>query len=332
MKHILITGGAGYIGSHTITLLQPKYKITVIDDLSNSSQSVLDAIEHITTVRPSFHLVDIKDANAIDKVFQHNKFDAVIHFAGCKFVDESLIDSHKYYTNNVMGTINLLTAMKKYNVKTLVFSSSAAVYGNIDVPVQETSIKQPSSPYGRTKSIIEDMLLDLYESDKTWTIACLRYFNPVGAHSSGLIGDSRPTNLMSIICRAANKDIPLVQVFGDDYDTIDGSAVRDFIHVMDLAQGHISVLEHLNSPSYVIANVGTGIGVSVLQLIHTFQKTNNIIIPHIICDRRPGDIANSYASTNLITSITDWAPTYSIEQMCIDAWNWYSSVNRSPLL
>lgn len=323
MKHILITGGTGYIGSHTISLLQPNYKVTIIDNLSNSSILVLDAIKEITKVQPSFYYMDLNDATTLDEVFKYNKFDAVIHFAGDKFVDESLSNPLKYYTNNIAGTINLLSAMKKHNVKTLIFSSSAAVYGNIDVPVTESSIKQPTSPYGRTKSIIEDMLFDLYESDNTWSIACLRYFNPVGAHSSMLIGDSRSTNLMSIICQAANEEIPQVSVFGNDYNTVDGSAVRDFIHVMDLAAAHISILEHIKSSDYIIANVGTGAGASVLQLIHAFQKANGVNVPYTIAKRRPGDIAESYASIDLITSITDWRPTHNIEQMCIDAWWWH---------
>ncbi|TGG88712.1 UDP-glucose 4-epimerase GalE [Geotoga petraea] len=325
---VLITGGTGYIGSHTVVeFLNNDYDVIIMDNLSNSKKEALNRIEKITGKKPKFYEVDLLDKEGMKKIFQENKIDSVIHFAGLKAVGESVEKPLLYYKNNITGTINLLEVMKEQGVKKIVFSSSATVYGySTDVPFNEDTPLSATNPYGRTKLIIEEILRDIYVSDNNWGIALLRYFNPIGAHESGLIGEDpngKPNNLMPYITQVAIGKRDKLSVFGDDYDTPDGTGVRDYIHVVDLAKGHLKALEKIMKENIAEAyNLGTGKGYSVLDLVKTFQKVNEVDIPYEITDRRPGDIATCYADPEKAKKELNWKAEKGIEEMCRDSWNW----------
>lgn len=326
--HILVTGGAGYIGSHTcLELLQAGYDVTVIDNLVNSRRESLRRVEVLSGRRLDFYPVDLLDLPALHEVFTRKPVAAVIHFAGLKSVDESISQPLHYYHNNLTGTLNLCAAMQAQPVKKLVFSSSATVYGPENPsPLKENFPRAAINPYGRSKLMIEEMLLDLHSSDPEWVISLLRYFNPVGAHPSGQIGEDPrgiPTNLMPYITQVATGRLPFLRVFGGDYPTPDGTAVRDYIHVVDLARGHLSALTHLEThPGAHIFNLGTGQGYSVLQVIHAFESATGIPIRREITGRREGDLAVSYADPTLARQELGWQAHCSLEQMCADAWRW----------
>jgi len=325
---ILVTGGAGYIGSHTVVeLMAAGYDVLIADNYSNSKPSVINRIERITGRRPSFVQLDIRDRPAVQNLFAEYSFDAVIHFAGLKAVGESVSQPLRYYDNNIYGSLVLFEAMAEAKVKTLVFSSSATVYGKPHtVPIREDFPLSATNPYGRSKLMIEEVLRDIAVSDSSWRIALLRYFNPVGAHESGLIGEDPngiPNNLMPYIAKVAAGTLPELSVFGDDYPTHDGTGVRDYIHVMDLARGHIAALEVLKKSDGVITvNLGTGQGYSVFEVIHAFEKASGRKIPFRIAGRRPGDIPSCYADPSLAKQLLNWRAQYSLEKMCQDAWRW----------
>lgn len=324
---ILVTGGAGYIGSHTaVELLDAGENIIILDNFSNSSPEVLDKIKQITKKDFKFYKVDLLDENALDKVFEENNIDEVIHFAGLKAVGESVEKPIEYYNNNITGTLNLLKVMKKYNCKKIVFSSSATVYGNPKtLPIKEDFPLSTTNPYGATKLMIEQILQDVNVADKDFRVAILRYFNPIGAHKSGLIGEvpnGIPNNIMPYIVRVAVGKYNELTVFGNDYDTEDGTGVRDYIHVVDLAKGHLSALKKIRENSGVqIYNLGTGRGYSVLELVKTFEKVNNVKVNYKIGDRRPGDIASCFADVNKAKKEMNWVATKGLEEMCKDSWN-----------
>jgi UDP-glucose-4-epimerase len=328
MDNILVTGGSGFIGSHTVVeLLNAGYGVIVIDNLSNSSKEALDRVEKITGRSVKFYKEDLLDEEALCNIFDKENISSVIHFAGLKAVGESCKIPLAYFDNNITGTINLLKVMEKHNVKSLVFSSSATVYGKpASVPVKEDFPLSVSNPYGRTKLIIEDMARDIYNADKSWDIALLRYFNPIGAHESGEIGENPngiPNNLLPYVAKVASGELECVNVFGDDYDTPDGTGVRDYIHVSDLAEGHIKALEKLSSnPGLVTYNLGTGKGYSVLEIIHSFEKACGKKIPYNITDRRPGDIDMCYADPGKAKEELGWVAKRDIDKMCEDAWRW----------
>ena len=325
---ILVTGGAGYIGSHTVVeLLLRGEDVVIVDNFCNSSPCVLDSIRKIAGGNFKFYEVDITDKDSLDIVFRENKIDSVMHFAALKAVGESVDKPLDYYTNNLVNTMCLLNLMKEYNVNKFVFSSSATVYGNPkSCPITEDFPLDTTNPYGATKLMIEDILRDICKSDKNFNVAILRYFNPVGAHKSGLIGEMPngiPNNIMPYITNVANKELSRLNVFGDDYDTHDGTGVRDYIHVVDLAKGHLKALDKLYElPGIVTYNLGTGVGYSVLDLINTFSSVNNVDIPYEIVDRRPGDVAMCYANPGKANLELGWKATLGIEDMCIDSWNW----------
>lgn len=324
---ILVTGGCGYIGSHTcVELLNEGYDVVVVDNLSNSREDVIDKIEKITGKKVTFYKEDVCNVDAIDKIFSLEKVDAVIHFAGYKAVGESVSKPLMYYRNNLDSTLTLLEVMSKHNCKKIVFSSSATVYGKPEkLPITEDFPLHTTNPYGTTKLMIEMILNDLYHSDNDWSIAILRYFNPIGAHESGLIGENPngiPNNLMPYIVKVANKELKELSIYGDDYDTVDGTGVRDYIHVVDLARGHIKALEKINKDKGVGAyNLGTGKGYSVLQIVNTFKKVNNVSVPYKIVERRPGDIDSCYASTDKAYKELNFKAQLEIEQMCKDSYN-----------
>lgn len=331
MKTILVTGGAGYIGSHTvIELLKNKYKVIIVDDLSNSDKKVLTRIHEITKTEPIFYPVNINDKEGMNLIFSAHKIDAVIHFAGFKAVGESVQKPLMYYQNNVAGTMLLLELMAEFNVKTIVFSSSATVYGDPDVvPVKEDSKISPVNPYGWSKVMIEQILKDVYVADNSWNIALLRYFNPVGAHVSGLIGENPqgiPNNLMPYINQVAIGVMNELKVFGNDYPTPDGTGVRDYIHVVDLALGHIQALGYFQKKTggLITVNLGTGIGHSVLDVVKAYEVASNKKIPYIIYPRRSGDVAEYYADPTLAKTLINWEAKFSLEDMCRDSWNWIS--------
>lgn len=330
MDNILVTGGAGFIGSHTVVeLLNAGYSVVVVDNLVNSSSESLERVKKITGKSIKFYKDDLLDKEALQDIFEKENISSVIHFAGLKAVGESCKIPLEYFNNNITGTINLLMAMEKYNVKSLVFSSSATVYGKPEsVPIREDFPLSVSNPYGRTKLIIEDMLRDIYKADTSWDIALLRYFNPIGAHESGEIGENPagiPNNLFPYVSKVAIGELETVNVFGNDYDTPDGTGVRDYIHVVDLAEGHIKALEKLNShPGLVTYNLGTGKGYSVLEIIHNFEKACGKKIPYNITDRRPGDIDMCYADPGKAKKELGWEAKRDIEKMCEDAWRWQS--------
>ena len=330
MKNILLTGGIGFIGSHTLVeLLNRGYQVAVVDNLVNASEITADRVREITGRDFRFYRADIRDRDAMEKIFAENAFDAVIHFAGLKAVGESCVKPLEYYDNNIYGTLVLLETMRAHNVKELIFSSSATVYGTPEsLPLTETSkTGGTTNPYGTTKYEIEGILNDLYRADPTWNITLLRYFNPVGAHPSGRIGEDPkgiPNNLMPYVAQVASGKLQKIRVFGDDYPTPDGTCVRDYIHVVDLARGHIAAIEHLNDPGVHVYNLGTGIGYSVLDMIHAFEKACGKQLPYEICPRRPGDIAACYASAEKAERDLGWKAEYGITEMCRDQWNWQS--------
>jgi UDP-glucose 4-epimerase len=327
-KTILVTGGAGYIGSHTcVLLLEAGHDVVVVDNLSNSKSDSLSRIEKLTGRDIRFHLSDLRDPEAMEKLFESANIDAVIHFAGLKAVGESTEIPLDYYQNNVGGTANLLEAMNHHGVKDLVFSSSCTVYGAPDkLPLKEDFPLQAVNPYGQTKLSIEYMLRDLVVSDPAWNVSVLRYFNPVGAHPSGEIGEDPlgvPNNLLPFITRVAVGGLQELAVFGDDYPTPDGSCIRDYIHVMDLAEAHLAALDKLaEKPRHTVHNVGTGRGYSVLELISGFEQVTGVRIPYRVTGRRPGDAPVVYADASLAEKELGWKAGLGLEEICRDAWNW----------
>ena len=327
---ILVTGGAGYIGSHTaVELLNAGREIVIVDNFSNSKPEVLEKIKKITGKEIKFYELNYLDREALEKVFQENNIEAVLNFAGYKAVGESVQKPLEYYENNISGAIVLLEVMKKYNVKKFIFSSSATVYGEPErIPLtEECKIGGTTNPYGTTKLFIEQILQDLYKSDNTWDIAILRYFNPVGAHESGLIGEEPqgiPNNLMPYVVRVASGQLEQLSVFGNDYDTPDGTGVRDYIHVVDLAKGHIKALEKLEKEEtgIYIYNLGTGIGYSVLDMIKAFEKATGKTVKYKIAPRRAGDIATCYSNPEKARKELEWKAENTLEDMCKDSWNY----------
>jgi len=324
---ILVTGGAGYIGSHTVVeLLNEGEDIVIVDNFCNSSPDALDKIKTITGKDFKYYEIDLLDKENLEKVFKENNIEAVIHFAGIKAVGESVAKPVEYYHNNITGTLVLLDLMKKYNCKKIVFSSSATVYGTPKtVPIKEDFPLSTTNPYGSTKLMIEQILRDVYVSDNDFGIALLRYFNPIGAHESGLIGENPkgiPNNLMPYIVRVATGQYEVLSVFGDDYDTKDGTGVRDYIHVVDLAKGHLKALAKVRKESGVDAyNLGTGNGYSVLDLVKNFEKVNGVKVNYKITERRPGDIAECFADPTKAKEELGWEAKFGIEEMCRDSWN-----------
>lgn len=327
---ILVTGGAGYIGSHTVVeLLKLGKEVVIVDNLSNSSILVLDRIEEITGKRPAFYELDVADKEALRSVFEKESIGAAIHFAGYKAVGESVEKPVMYYENNIMSTLALVEVMAEFGVKKIVFSSSATVYGlNNPSPLVENMPTSATNPYGYTKVMLEQILRDLEVSDKEWSVALLRYFNPIGAHESGLIGEDPagiPNNLMPFIAQVAVGKRAELSVFGNDYDTVDGTGVRDYIHVVDLALGHIKALEKISDTTGVYTyNLGSGQGTSVLELVQAFEKVNGVPVPYKIVDRRPGDVATCYANADKALAELNWKTEKAIEDMCRDTWNWQS--------
>ena len=328
--NILLTGGAGYIGSHTcVILLEQGHDVIVVDNLCNSKVESLKRVEKITGKQILFYQEDLCNLPKVEEIFRNNSIDAVIHFAGLKSVAESVSQPLSYYQNNIDATLVLCEAMQASGVKNLVFSSSATVYGNPEtVPINENAPVGAFNPYGRSKLFIEEILTDIYVSDKTWNIALLRYFNPVGAHSSGLIGEDPsglPNNLMPYVSQVAVGKLQKLMIYGDDYDTPDGTGVRDYIHVMDLAEGHLKALEKLQTdPGLVKYNLGTGKGYSVLEMVAAFEKASDKEIPYQIVGRRPGDIPICYADPSFAEKELGWTARRGIDEMCADAWRWQS--------
>ncbi len=329
-KAILVTGATGYIGSHTVVqLIEVGYSVVILDNLCNSNREVINRIEAITGKRPKFFLGDVRDRQILRTIFSENNIHAVIHFAGLKAVGESAAKPLAYYDNNVCGSVALFEEMAKANVKTLVFSSSATVYGDPgSVPISEASTLHATNPYGQSKLMVEEILRDLYKSDPTWKIALLRYFNPVGAHQSGLIGEDPsgvPNNLMPFIAQVAVGKRKKLSVFGDDYPTPDGTGVRDYIHVEDLTRGHLSAINALDQNAGLLTvNLGTGRGYSVLEMVRAFEKASGKTIAYDILARRPGDIAACYADPTRAKSLLGWQAQHGIDRMCADTWRWQS--------
>ena len=347
--NILVTGGAGYIGTHTaIELLNDGHQVIVLDNLSNSSLNALEQVSVITktklqdskssTGRHVFIKGDLRDRNLISKIFYIYPIDAVIHFAGLKSVSESVAKPLDYYSNNVIGSIILFEEMQKANVKTIIFSSTAAVYGTPEsVPITEKfSTNSISNPYGRSKLMIENILNDIHASDKDWKIALLRYFNPAGAHPSGIIGENPngvPNNLIPYISQVASGKLGKLKIFGNDYPTIDGTGVRDYVHVVDLAKGHISALNFINMKNSILEvfNLGTGKGTSVLEMVQAFENASGKKISYEFEDRRPGDVAECWASTKHAESVLGWKAQYSIKKMCEDSWLWQKNSLKNSI-
>jgi UDP-glucose 4-epimerase len=325
---ILVTGGTGYIGSHTVVeLIAAGHEVSVIDNLCNSEASVLDRIERIAGRRPEFERIDIRDRAALNRLLSARRFDAVMHFAGLKAVGESVQKPLAYYENNVGGSIALFECMAQAGLKTIVFSSSATVYGEpASVPIREDFPLSARNPYGRSKLMIEDILRDLAATDSDWRVALLRYFNPVGAHPSGLIGEAPngiPNNLMPYIAQVAVGKLKELPVYGNDYPTPDGTGVRDFIHVVDLARGHLAALRALHERTGVLTvNLGTGRGYSVLEMVRAFSAASGASVPYRIVARRPGDVAQCYADPSFARSALGWQAQLGIEAMCADTWRW----------
>ena len=333
---VLLTGGTGFIGSHTaVELIEAGHSVVIADDLSNSEKSVVDRIEEITGVRPSFYQIDAADKAALQKVFEEQDIDTVIHFAGFKAVGESVEKPLEYYRNNLDTTLTLLETMRSFGCKKLIFSSSATVYSlSDDVPLTEESGPLGcTNPYGWTKYMIEQILRDVAKADPEMPVVLLRYFNPIGAHESGLIGEKPagiPNNLMPYITQVAQGIREKLSVFGNDYDTPDGTGVRDYIHVVDLAKGHLAALKYADShKGCEVFNLGTGHGYSVLDLVKTFEKVNGVKIPYVITDRRPGDIALCYADTAKAEKVLGWKAEKGIEDMCRDSWNWQQHLTEN---
>jgi UDP-glucose 4-epimerase len=327
----LITGGAGYIGSHlAIELMNANKHIVIVDNFCNSNSKVLDCIRAQTNQNFSFVRADVRNENELDQVFAEHQIESVIHLAGLKAVGESVAQPMRYFDNNVGGSMTLLKAMDRANVRRIVFSSSATVYGNPElVPIDESSKLQVTNPYGRTKLICEDILRDLQASDPRWQVAILRYFNPVGAHISGTIGEHPngvPNNLMPFITQVAMGKREYLSIFGGDYPTVDGTGVRDYIHVVDLARGHLAALDYLrNKQLGTTVNLGTGRGVSVKELADTFTRVTGVPIPYRFVDRRPGDVASCYADTRRAREVLGWEAQLDVARMCQDAWRWQSN-------
>lgn len=322
---VLITGGCGYIGSHTaVRLLESGEEVVIIDNLINSKIDVLDKIKEITGKNITFYQEDLCNLSKLRKIFKKEKFDAIIHFAGLKAVGESVEIPLRYYQNNLVSTMNILSCMQEFNVLKLVFSSSATVYGSPkSLPILEDFPLSTTNPYGTTKLMIEQILTDVYKANNKLDITILRYFNPIGAHKSGLLGEDPngiPNNLMPYIVKVATKQLPVLNIFGSDYDTIDGTGVRDYIHVMDLAEGHILALKN-KKKGLKIYNLGTGKGTSVLELVNMFSKINNVKVNYKIVDRRPGDIASCYASSLKANKELGFTCKYTLEDMCKDSYN-----------
>ena len=326
MKKILVTGGAGYIGSHTaVELLESGYEVVIIDNFYNSKPEAIENIKKITNKNFAFYEGDVRDKDILRVIFNEHKIEAVIHFAGYKAVGESVEKPLMYYRNNIGCTLSLLEVMQEYNCKKIVFSSSATVYGEPErLPIDELCRLAVTNPYGATKLYIEGILKDLYISDNDWSIAILRYFNPVGAHESGLIGEEPngiPNNLVPYIVKVANKELPYLNIFGNDYDTPDGTGVRDYMHVVDLAKGHLNSLDFImNNKGIDYYNLGTGKGYSVLELVKTFEKVNNVEIPYKIVARRPGDIAVCYADPSYAKKVLKWEAKLGLESMLSSAY------------
>lgn len=327
---ILTTGGAGYIGSHTgIELFKAGYDVVVVDNLDNSSDESLNRVEKIVGKKIKFYKEDVRDKDALRKIFAENDIEAVIHFAGLKAVGESVQKPIEYYDNNLISTISLLEVMREFNCKKIVFSSSATVYGAAtEVPLTEDMPLGATNPYGRTKYFIEEILRDVYVSDNTWSIALLRYFNPIGAHESGTIGEDPkgiPNNLMPYISQVAVGKLEKLHVFGDDYDTPDGTGIRDYIHVVDLAAGHVKAVDWaINNTGCEAINLGTGNGISVLELRDAFIKASGADVPYVIDPRRPGDLAEVFADATKAKEMLGWEATKDVNDMCRDTWNWQS--------
>ncbi|NMA65020.1 MAG: UDP-glucose 4-epimerase GalE [Clostridiaceae bacterium] len=325
---ILVTGGAGYIGSHAcIELLEAGYDVIVVDNLINSKEEAIKRVQEIAGKKLKFYKVDLLDEDNLDKIFQEESIEAVMHFAGLKAVGESVLQPLRYYHNNITGTLTLCDCMCKHNIKNLVFSSSATVYGDPHkVPIDEDFPLSATNPYGRTKLMIEEILRDLYNADPSWNIAILRYFNPVGAHPSGRIGEDPngiPNNLVPYITQVAVGKLKELSVFGNDYDTPDGTGIRDYIHVVDLVKGHLKALEKLNTnPGVVTYNLGTGRGYSVLEMIRAFKKVTGRNIPYKVVERRPGDVAKCYADARKAEKEISWTAEKGLEEMCEDSWRW----------
>ncbi|MDO4618160.1 MAG: UDP-glucose 4-epimerase GalE [Clostridia bacterium] len=328
---ILVTGGAGYIGSHTLVeLLDRGYEVVVLDNLCNSSEKSLDRVKKITGKDFPFYKVDLLDYDEVDRVFNENKIDSVIHFAGLKAVGESTQIPIRYYHNNITGTLNLVDVMQKHDVYNIVFSSSATVYGMPKtVPITEDFPLSTTNPYGSTKLMLENILTDVFKSNNRWSVTLLRYFNPIGAHKSGTIGEDPkgiPNNLLPYVAQVAVGKLEKVHVFGNDYPTHDGTGVRDYIHVVDLALGHVKAIEHKTDKQGVhIFNLGTGTGYSVLDIIKAFSKASGVEIPYQIDPRRPGDIAECFANPEKAKNELGWVAERGIEEMCEDSWRWQST-------
>ena len=331
---ILVTGGAGYIGSHTVVeLLTKDYEVVIVDDFSNADPAVLDRIEELTGKYFTFYELNILDKESLSKVFEKHEIEAVIHFAGFKAVGESVAEPLAYYQNNMTGTLILLEVMQEFKVKNIIFSSSATVYGmDNEAPFTEEMPTSATNPYGKTKVFIEHILRDLAVADAAWSIVILRYFNPIGAHESGRIGEDpndKPNNLMPYITQVAVGKLDKLSIFGADYDTHDGTGVRDYIHVVDLAQGHLSALEYTFENTTVEAvNLGTGEGYSVLDVVQAFENANSLTIPYEIVERRPGDIAIGYADPTKAKTLFGWESKYTLEDMCRTSWNWQKNNPR----
>lgn len=331
MKRILVTGGAGYIGSHTVVeLIAAGYEAIIVDNFSNSSVEVLDRLKTITGVEVPFYKGSISDKDFMNRVFEENQIDAVIHFAAYKAVGESVQEPLKYYKNNVCGTISLLDVMKLHKVEHIIFSSSATVYGMNNIsPLTEDLPTSATNPYGYTKLMMEQILTDLARAHSDWSVTNLRYFNPIGAHESGMIGEAPngiPNNLMPYITQVAVGKLQELSVFGNDYDTHDGTGVRDYIHVVDLAKGHVLALKHnLENKGVAVFNLGTGIGYSVLDMVKAFENVNGVKIPYVIKNRRPGDVATCYADASKANDILGWKAEKTLQDMMRDSWRWQSS-------
>ena len=332
---ILVTGGTGYIGSHTVCeLLNNNYEVVIVDNLCNSQREVVESIKEITNKDVTFYEIDLRNKEELRKVFEENEIEGVIHFAGLKAVGESVKEPLMYYDNNLISTLVLLEVMQEFNCKNIVFSSSATVYGDPErLPITEDCrVGGTTNPYGTTKLMIENILNDLYISDNEWSITILRYFNPIGAHESGLIGENPngiPNNLMPYIIKVATGELPCLNVFGNDYDTIDGTGVRDYIHVVDLAKGHIKALvKNVLTTGVNTYNLGTGTGYSVLQIVESFERENEIKVSYKIVERRPGDIATCYADPSKALEELGWKAEKGISEMCKDSYNFVKKQSK----
>lgn len=329
---ILVTGGAGYIGSHTAVELQNAgYDVVVLDNLSNASEKALDRVSKITGKPVKFYKADILDRDALNDIFDKETIESCIHFAGLKAVGESVVKPWEYYENNIAGTLTLVDVMRKHNVKNIIFSSSATVYGDpAQIPITEECPKgQCTNPYGWTKSMLEQILMDIQKADPEWNVVLLRYFNPIGAHKSGMIGENPngiPNNLMPYITQVAVGKLKELGVFGNDYDTPDGTGVRDYIHVVDLAKGHVKALKKIEEKAGLkVYNLGTGIGYSVLDIVKNFEEATGVKIPYVIKERRAGDIATCYSSAEKAEKELGWKAEFGIREMCADSWKWQSN-------